>query len=230
MSPLQVICLLALLGTLASCQSPMREVRGRIALVLESGQTFKPIQTPVWLVEAVAAHKHLDALKTELQNSRRTLDAEITQKRADYEAVRSDRRNLNYQGASLAESVKLTEESGNQAAVANARADLEKSDQERSRLSNKEMSLEKTLEELETKRSGLATHLFLKPWLAVLARTTTDAEGTFSLARPLRKRVVVVTMCSRKTDDGNETWQWFVPVTPTNSSPLLLSNGNVFLK
>jgi len=221
---------LVLLGVLAACESPTCLVRGRIAVVLENGQTFKPGQAAVWLVEAGAAEKHLNTLKAELQSSRRRLDTEITRAREDYETVRSDRRNLNYQGAALAESVKLAEESGNQTAAANARAELEKSDQERSRLSNKELSLEKALSELETQRSEMAARLFLEPWPGVLARTTTDADGGFSLAAPSRVKMIVVAVCSRKIEDGSESWQWFVLVTPTNSSLLLLNNENLFSK
>ena len=197
-----------------------------MAVVLSNGQTIHPPHAPVWLAEATAAAPHLEALKDKLKANRRPLDADIARLTSEYEAVKSERRNLNYQGASLADDFRRAEESGNKLFITNAQTALEKCDQERGTLSNKELALERRLTDLETKRAELASQLFLETWPGVLARSATDTDGRFTLAAPAGRKLVVVAVCSGKTEAAVESFQWCVPVTTSNAATLSLTNAN----
>ena len=195
-------------------------------MVLANGQTIQPQHAPVWLADATRAAAHLEALKTKIKTSLRRLDTDIARLTSQCEAARIERRNLSYQGASLADDFRRAEESGNKTFVANAQAALEKCDQERARLSNNELALDRTLTGLETQRAELAARLFRAAWPGLLATSATDAEGRFTLAAPSGRKTVVVAVYSGKAEDAVENFQWCVPVSPSNAATLLLNSAN----
>lgn len=215
---------LGLLGGLVACESQFQQIKGSISVMQADGRVVTPGRTLVCLVESTAAGRTLAALRSQCQQ----LDTELRRTQQECEAVRETRRNLSYSGASFADALRLAEETGNHVAATNAQAELDKLDQERARLSNQELELEKKLAQQEAQKSELIRQAFLKPWPGVLRKTSTDEEGSFAFTIPQNKRVTLVTVCSNATHAQQASFAWFLPVSATNQATLLLNNENLF--
>jgi hypothetical protein len=213
---------------LAACHSTPRPIRGQITIDQPGQPALQPASVPVLLVEGRAAAARAAAIRAELEAGRRALDKETARISSEYSAARSERTSLSYEGAGLAEAVKRAEEAGNQAAITDARADLQKCDDKRALAANKEMALQNQLDLLETKRQTLLQGLFSASWPGVVARTMTDARGGFSFRAAAGKSLAVVACYGRTAEEQVQTWQWLVPVPTQTAAPLLLNETNRF--
>ena len=86
------------------------------------------------------------------------------------------------------------------------------------------------LEELRTRRQHLtsAEH-FLEDLPSAIATTTTNADGTFTLAIPRDGRYGIVARASRALDDEEQTYIWFVWISLDGqlAKRLVLNDDNV---
>ena len=195
--------------------------------MLQNGRGITPSHVPVWLVEAGPAEIHLRDIKAQLERARRKFDEEAARLNGEFRALREQRSSIAYEGVRLAEAVMRAEKDGNQAALVKARAELDKCDEERSRVANQELAIGNALDELAAQRDGLACRLFLENWPAVVARTASDARGEFVFRVSPRRKVVVVAAYSDKIEERTETFQWFVPVNKGNAASILFGNSNL---
>jgi hypothetical protein len=88
-----------------------------------------------------------------------------------------------------------------------------------------------TIEQLRPK-SGILEHLddpnfiFKEPWKRVLGRTTTDADGNFTITVKSTNRLCLVAATSRTILDNTEHYGWIVPA-PASTNRMFLSNNNL---
>ena len=95
---------------------------------------------------------------------------------------------------------------------------------------NNTKKITRQLDDLRTRRQHLtsAEH-FLKDLPSAISTTTTNADGTFTLAIPRDGRYGIVARASRALDDKEQTYLWFVWVSLDGepAKRLVLNNDNV---
>jgi hypothetical protein len=95
---------------------------------------------------------------------------------------------------------------------------------------NKTKEITAHLEKLRARRLHLTSgEHFLEGLPSAISTTTTNADGTFSLAIPRDGRYGIVARASRAVDDEKQTYLWFVWISLDGepAKRLVLNNDNV---
>lgn len=240
-----IACLLMLCGACKQQKEPAapiakvpapaaeREVSGQVFVATKGGNTVKLGDVPVLLFSAeVVAAKLTEVRSNSVAGISRALgplrEAEAAQvktkaaREASWKAFTVAHTNFNIMRA------KMTADDffGSKG----ARIQTEFDGFQNRHLANKEADLRAELVVLDAKTAVLTNtpteHLLKAKWPTPDFKTTTDADGNFSVRLPAGREFVAVVFASRLVGDTQERYAW-VQTVPANVR-LLLSNENRF--